>query len=308
MSRLRCIFRPPPFKAYQHLRAAQRHACPAHLELPLQSRIRWSYFWYAGILALGITTGLGARQFAAPLGLPTPGTPEDRLIIESLGQDIDKLDIVQLLRKQSFNLHSDTPITGTDGRDKFKVKGWVELDFDFAKGEEAQGRTGILGALSGTRGLGVQRAFWNAETKEMVAVVWIGGGLAGWPGVGHGGAIATVFEEIMARMVRGPSGAVGMYTIHSPSHADERVENDPSKVTLMSSLYRASPPPNLVKHNICKTNIQPRLLHPARVLLTTESTSNRAPSRTRSATYKELAGLAIRSERFDQAARVEASS
>jgi hypothetical protein len=161
---------------------------------------------------LGITTGLGARQFAAPLGLPTPGSPEDILIVESLGQDIDKLDIVQSLRKQSFNLHSDTPIIGTGGGDKPKVKGWVEVDFDFVKGEETQGRTGILTAMSGTRGLGVQRAFWNAETKEMVAVLWIGGGLAGWPGVAHGGAIATVFEETMARMVRGPSGAVGMYT------------------------------------------------------------------------------------------------
>jgi acyl-coenzyme A thioesterase PaaI-like protein len=44
-------------------------------------------------------------------------------------------------------------------------------------------------------------------------VVWIGGGLSGWPGVAHGGAIATIFEETMARMIRGPSGAVGMYTI-----------------------------------------------------------------------------------------------
>jgi hypothetical protein len=215
MSRLRTIFRLPPFRPYHHPHAAQRYAYATRLELPLQSRIRWSYFWYAGIFALGITTGLGARQFAAPLGLPTPGSPEDKLIVESLGQDIDRLDIVQSLRKQSFNLHSDTPITGAEGGEKFKVKGWVEVDFDFVKGEETQGRTGILTAMSGTRGLAVQRAFWNAETKEMVAVVWIGGGLAGWPGVAHGGAIATIFEEVMARMVRGPSGVVGMYTNQS---------------------------------------------------------------------------------------------
>jgi hypothetical protein len=85
------------------------------------------------------------------------------------------------------------------------------VDVDFAKHEETSGRKGILGAMSGTRGLGVQRAFWNPETKELVAVVWIGGGLAGWPGVAHGGAIATIFEEAMARMVKGPVGTVGMY-------------------------------------------------------------------------------------------------
>jgi hypothetical protein len=211
MSRLRLVFRPPQFKPYYAPRAIQRHASPIHLELPLQSRMRWSYLWYAGILALGITTGLGARQFAAPLGLPNPGSREDKLILESLGQDVDKLDIVKSLRAQSYNLHDDAPISGVKGWDKYKVKGWLELDVDLTKDEEAQGRTGILGALSGTRGLGVQRAFWNAETKEMVEVVWIGGGLAGWPGVAHGGAIATIFEETMARMVRGPTGVVGMY-------------------------------------------------------------------------------------------------
>lgn len=220
MSLLRRILRPPTFKPYHkpHYTSDlhRYHALPSHLELPLQSRIRWSYFWYAGILALGITTGLGARQFAAPLGLPTPGSPEDKLILQSLSQDVDRLEVVQSLRKQSFNLHTDTPISPPGRGEKFKVKGWVEVEFDFAKGEEAEGRKGILGALSGTRGFGVQRAFWNAETKEMVAVVWIGGGLAGWPGVAHGGAIATVFEETMARMVRGPSGTVGMYSNPKP--------------------------------------------------------------------------------------------
>jgi hypothetical protein len=89
-------------------------------------------------------------------------------------------------------------------------KGWLELDLDF--GRENEGKKGILGVMNGTRGLGVQRAFWNAETREMVAVVWIGGGMSGWPGVAHGGAIATIFEEVMARMIRGPDGSVGAHT------------------------------------------------------------------------------------------------
>lgn len=217
MSRIRYLFRSPPFRSSR----LSRNAFPNNLPLPLQSRIRWSYVWYASILGLGITTGLGARQFAGPLGLPEPGSREDELILASLNRDIDNLEIVQSLRAQSYNLHSDTALKSGPGlrsesgggRKISAYKGWLELDINLGKDED--GSKGILGVMSGTRGVGVQRAFWNAETQEMVAVLWIGGGLSGWPGVAHGGFIATVFEEIMARMVSGPDGKVGTYTIHS---------------------------------------------------------------------------------------------
>jgi hypothetical protein len=151
----------------------------------------------------GISAGLGARHFAAPLGLPEPGSRDDERILASLESDIDKLDIVQSLRKQSYSLHTDTALTGAGGVQA--QRGWVELDLKWRETEKGR----LLNTISGTRGLGVQRAFWNAETREMVAVVWLGGGLAGWPGVAHGGAIATVFEETMARMVKGPDGPIG---------------------------------------------------------------------------------------------------
>ncbi|KAF1943103.1 hypothetical protein EJ02DRAFT_453626 [Clathrospora elynae] len=218
MSRVRHLLNRTPFTPCpQFLRQSIRFSHqPIHLDLPfpLQSRLRWSYLWYASILALGITTGLGARHFAAPLGLPLPGSREDELILESLGRDIDALEVVQALRTQSYNLHNDTALRsgpgltssgGGGGRKISAYKAWQELDIDFGRGEG-----GMLGAMSGTRGLGVQRAFWSAETREMVAVVWIGGGLSGWPGVAHGGAIATVFEEVMARMVDSTS-------VHHPS-------------------------------------------------------------------------------------------
>ncbi|CAN9458138.1 unnamed protein product [Alternaria sp. RS040] len=169
----------------------------------------------------GPTSGLGARHFAAPLGLAEPGSREDELILDSLRRDIDAIEIVQSLRSQSYNLHTDTALRSGPGltssppgssRKISAYKGWLELDLGF--GRESGGKEGILGVMSGTRGLGVQRAFWNAETREMVAVVWIGGGLAGWPGVAHGGAIATVMEEVMARMVRGPEGVIE--PVHRP--------------------------------------------------------------------------------------------
>jgi len=49
--------------------------------------------------------------------------------------------------------------------------------------------------MAGARGLGVERLFWNTKNHELVAVVWFGGGVSGWPGVTHGGAIATVLGE-----------------------------------------------------------------------------------------------------------------
>jgi hypothetical protein len=209
MSRIRHILHRTPFNFVPRTRTLGTHVS-AH-NLPLQSGMRWSYLWYSSILALGITTGLSARHFAAPLGLLPPGSPDDKLILQSLSQDIDNLEIVKRLRKESFNLHRDTSVvpSASPGSRKIWGKGWVELDVDPSKELEAGGK-GLLGAMSGTRGLGVQRAFWNEETKEMVAVVWLGGGLAGWPGVAHGGAIATIFEEAMARLVRGPVDDVGM--------------------------------------------------------------------------------------------------
>lgn len=207
MFRARHFIHRTPFNvAPQICRRSRARLTP--LELPLQSKFRWSYLWYGTILALGISTGLGARHFAAPLGLPEPGSHDDARILESLNVDIDKLDIVKDLRKQSYSVHSDVPLSGVAGVEA--PKAWLEIDL--SKGEVEKG--GLLGAMSGTRGLGVQRAFWNAETREMVAVVWIGGGLSGWPGVAHGGAIATVFEEAMARMVRGPNGNIGRF-LHS---------------------------------------------------------------------------------------------
>jgi acyl-coenzyme A thioesterase PaaI-like protein len=56
------------------------------------------------------------------------------------------------------------------------------------------------GPLGGTRGLGgYQRIFHNASTGEFISVVYFGGALAGWPGVTHGGLIATILDESLGR-------------------------------------------------------------------------------------------------------------
>jgi acyl-coenzyme A thioesterase PaaI-like protein len=73
---------------------------------------------------------------------------------------------------------------------------------DAYEGLSAEARDHILstGPMGGARALGgFQRIFYNAETGEVVTVVWFGGALAGWPGVTHGGAIATMLDEALGR-------------------------------------------------------------------------------------------------------------
>jgi hypothetical protein len=74
---------------------------------------------------------------------------------------------------------------------------------------------------------------------------------------------------------------------------------------LTISICRAHPSPNFVKHNVRKTNLQPRLLYPPRILLTAELAANRTSTRTRSRTYQELAELVVTTERLDQENCVE---
>ncbi|KAH7037528.1 HotDog domain-containing protein, partial [Microdochium trichocladiopsis] len=41
--------------------------------------------------------------------------------------------------------------------------------------------------------------FHNPATHELVSIVYLGASIAGWPGVVHGGAIATVLDETLGR-------------------------------------------------------------------------------------------------------------
>lgn len=45
-----------------------------------------------------------------------------------------------------------------------------------------------------------QRVFWNHKEKKAINVVYLGWGTSGWPKVVHGGALATVLDEHLARV------------------------------------------------------------------------------------------------------------
>jgi len=69
------------------------------------------------------------------------------------------------------------------------------VDYQAHDGDVTGGGASIHVSMAGSRGLGVERVFWNERDKELVAVVWLGPGLSGFPGVAHGGAIATVLAD-----------------------------------------------------------------------------------------------------------------
>ncbi|KAF2017295.1 hypothetical protein BU24DRAFT_344714 [Aaosphaeria arxii CBS 175.79] len=180
------------------------------------------YLWY--ILCGGIGAGMGISVntlVASRLSPPTPGSSEDQHALEQLAQGWDKLDAIVSLRSKGYNLHSDTSLSGS-GPGK---GGWLELDLRRHIAEdtnvaEKPTRTLTEDTLTGIRGLGIQRAFWNSETREIVAVVWIGTMLSGWPGIAHGGVIATIFEDVMSRMMAGPHGSVDSVSTPSSMSVD----------------------------------------------------------------------------------------
>ncbi|KAF2787214.1 hypothetical protein K505DRAFT_258206 [Melanomma pulvis-pyrius CBS 109.77] len=179
---------------------------------------RLTYLWYGVVLATGASAGYAVRNFAAPPSLPTPGSREDQLALGALKKDMDKLDIVTFMRSQCAPPTSDTPLDESEE----EKRAWVELDIkrNIAETEATEDngkvtRIATEQTLAGSQGLGIQRAFWNSETRELVAVVWIGGALSGWPTLAHGGAVATIFEDAMVRMVAGPD--VSPNSIPGPS-------------------------------------------------------------------------------------------
>ncbi|KAL2871533.1 PaaI family thioesterase [Aspergillus lucknowensis] len=56
------------------------------------------------------------------------------------------------------------------------------------------------GPLSGSRGLAYQKVFWNSGANKAVNVVFLGKGIEGWPVLVHGGALATILDEHLARV------------------------------------------------------------------------------------------------------------
>jgi hypothetical protein len=89
------------------------------------------------------------------------------LILQSLDADIDKLDIVKELRKQSYSVHTDAPLSSAAAGVE-APKAWLEVDL----GKSGVEKNGLLGTMSGTRGLGVQDHRCCVDRWRTVRVAW----------------------------------------------------------------------------------------------------------------------------------------
>lgn len=185
---------------------------------------------YATIFfALGLTSGNLVSKIAVPPAFPEPHTPEDAKLLDRIARDIDALPIVKQLRAETYHLRADTVLEEDNHslKQESQEQGWRELSINSlgeppvlhteaktintADTEKKTRRPFTQDTLAGAGRFGIQRAFWNPTTRELISVIWFGGALSGWPGMAHGGSIATVFEEGLSRVVAGPDGTLGAY-------------------------------------------------------------------------------------------------
>lgn len=147
--------------------------------------------WITGALLSGGALGSFILHSLAPPPMPEPGSREDGILMADLNRRIDDEFKVKVLRGKCLGVSKQ--LRGAQG-------GWVEITSRPAEtGSPDSGeKKGLLTSLEGAKGLGVERLFWERDEHMLVAVVWFGGSLSGWPGVTHGGVIATELAEKFA--------------------------------------------------------------------------------------------------------------
>ena len=161
------------------------------------------YIYATTFTLVGLVTGQIFRYAYVPPAAPNPESPEDIVVLKQKEKDVDRLPVVQRFKEGAEWKELETYV-GV-GKNVFEHTDNPSGTFENeeSNGWKYESRTITRMAMSGSRGLGVQRAFWNEERGELVTIVWFGQGLSGWPGVTHGGAIATVLEEGLRQVALG---------------------------------------------------------------------------------------------------------
>lgn len=188
----------------------------------LLRKYRGIILWTSVGLAVGGTTGIMASHTIAPPPHPLPGTHEDGILMQDLNARIDSEFKVKVLRGKCTAVAAS--LRGDEGV-------WRELDPKTLDGSL------VKDSLGGARSLGVQRVFWNEKEHELVAVVWFGGAMSGWPGVTHGGGIATVLADKMTLAARLAKGIIpAQDASHGPSEPT-RLDLTYKKPTYANAFY-----------------------------------------------------------------------
>lgn len=133
----------------------------------------------AFFLLIGTIAGSSLRVVISPPDPPAPDTEEDGYTISVLHTQASHLPIVKQLEADPA---------------------WDSWDAYQTLTPEHKAQHITAGALRGSRGVGgYQRVFYNASTGEFISVVYFGAGTTGWPGVVHGGVLATILDESCGR-------------------------------------------------------------------------------------------------------------
>lgn len=180
------------------------------------------YIIGVAFVAVGALLGTLLTAIIRPPPFPQAGSDEDAQLLGQLANDIDNLPIVKKLRRGRAaaagsvqeSLHKDTVVF--DDESELLVNGgeeeWIEMTVSYDRGNT------MLNGMLGFGRIGIQRAFWQPATKEIVMVFWYGGALTGWPGVAHGGCTATFLIEGLGKVVNGVSqlrsGSKGMHSFN----------------------------------------------------------------------------------------------
>lgn len=137
-------------------------------------------------LAAGLVTGNVVRFTIAPPPLPDPGTDMDDALQAKIREELDVLPIIR-------------DLTCPEGEQEWaEVPPWSGLSSLHRRGVVLPDERHLVSqTLAALKGFGPARRFVRRDgSGESVTVFWVGGGLTGWPGVAHGGALATAFLEV----------------------------------------------------------------------------------------------------------------
>ncbi|KAI4866322.1 HotDog domain-containing protein [Hypoxylon rubiginosum] len=189
-------------------------------------RRRRGLYHGAVFLLVGISLGTLLRYALAPPPRHPPGSPGDVLLTSKIHEDGSALPLVR-------ELSADPAWTSWDA--------YAGLPARMVSSRITSG------PLSGAGGLPFQRLFHHGATGELVSVVYFGPGTTGWPGVVHGGALATVLDETLGRCAilrfpartgvtarfelayRAPTVASRFYVVRARPAAAENEGHDPAK-------------------------------------------------------------------------------
>lgn len=229
-------WRPQLSNRYRCLRRFESTSGPLYTPPPstpppsLFRRYRAAIIWSTLAAVAGTVAGNFALHLIAPPPMPQAGTHEDNILIADLNRRIDDEFKVKVLRGKCL---------GVTKQLKGEEAGWVEvLPAALDVGEQLPFHDRLLDQLQGAKGLGVQRIFWDRGEQKLVVIVWLGGALSGWPGVVHGGLLATALEDkiaLAATLAHGTSAVSSAATV-------QRLPGSGSHAT-MSAPVEATPEP-----------------------------------------------------------------